>query len=245
MDMSLNLAIEIITAAFVSIYVFVNRKQFTLWLTRVLFGNYSYEYVNMYKKYFTKNPFPPCIKEDIKLHCFNYIDKNPAKILFTTKTAVTFGQFPYYTKFSAVKNKLMPNCFNIYRLSDKNTIKILGRRTEVLGIETRELYYFMNDIYFMGEYSFSDTSKSKNELLTGMLSEKYKIESPIINESFYIQDDNESLISFDNNGFSITIQYINMGKSLINEAWNRFFTNIPKKEIIYNSKINSVMLAKL
>jgi hypothetical protein len=244
-NMSLNLAIGIITAVFVFTYLLVNMKLITLWIIRFLYGNYSSEYVNLYKKYFVKNPFPPCIKEDIKLHCFNFIDKDPAKIVFNTNNAVVFGQFPFYTKFSTIKENITPNCFNIYKMSKKNIIKIIGRRTEILGIETKELYYFLNDIYFMGEYSFSDVSNENNEQLIGMLASKYEIDNVISNESFYIQDDRKSLISFDNNGFSITIQYINLGKSFIHETWDRYFRNITKKETSFNPELSKIMFAKL
>jgi hypothetical protein len=149
------------------------------------------------------------------------------------------------TKFVNVKKKFLPNCFNIYKLSEKDTVKIMGRRTESLRIETKELYYFMNDIFFMGELSYSDVSKTHTKELVGMLSSKYEMAEMNSFESFYIQDHNESLISFDNNGFSITIQYINLGKTFINEAWNTYFKSSFSKEIFCRSDIKSVMFAKL
>jgi hypothetical protein len=243
--MSLNFIIEIVFSAFLFIYILVNIRTIALFIFRYLFGNCSFQYVNLYKKYYAKNPFPPCIKEDLKIHCFNFVDKNPGMPLFKTDKTVAFGSFPFYTKFADVKKEFLPNCFNIYKLSEKDTVKIIGRRTEILGIETKELYYFMNDIFFMGEHSFSDVSKTHTKELVGMLSSKYEMAETDSFESFYIQDHNESLISFDNNGFSITIQYINLGKTFINEAWNTYFKSSFSKEIFCRSDIKSIMFAKL
>jgi hypothetical protein len=243
--MSLSQNIEVVIALFMIVFLIVNRRIIILFIIRFLFGNYNYEYVTQYKKYYARNPFPPCINEDLKTHCFNFIDKNAAKPQFDTRTAIGFGSFPFNTEFVKVKGGIIPNCFNIYRLSEKNTIKIIGMKTEILGIETKELYYFMNDKYFMGEYSFSDVSETSNVKLIGMLASKYGIVETYAKDSFYIRDDKEALICFENNGFSISIQYIYLGNKQINEVWDKYFKNAIRKAIFCNATVSGVILAKL
>jgi hypothetical protein len=243
--MSLSQNIEVVIALFMIVFLYVNRRIIILSIIRSLFGNYSYEYVSHHKKYYAKNPFPPCIKEDLKMHCFNFIDINTDKPQFDSKSAIGFGSFPFDTEFVKVKGGIIPNCFNIYRLSEKDTIKIIGMKTEILGLETKELYYFMNDKYFMGEYSFSDVSEASNIKLISMLASKYEIDEAYAKESFYVRDDKKALICYENNGFSISIQYINLGNPQINEVWDKYFKNVIRKEIFCSASISGVMLAKL
>jgi len=82
----------------------------------------------------------------------------------------------------------------------------------------------------MGEYSYNDVSKANHEKLIRTLAAKYNIDIPAGNESFYIQDENDSLIYFENNGFSISIQYINIRESYINNIWDTYFKNAIKRD---------------
>jgi hypothetical protein len=180
-----------------------------------------------------KNPYPPCIKEDLIYHCFNFIDINPKKKKYISKIPITFGSFPYYEKFATVKRNTVPNTFNVYKLSKSCTVKVVGFKKELMGNEIREIYYFINDIFFMGEYAFSDITKIDIEKIFESLATKYFIYETIVNEGFYIQDKDDSLIYFENNGFSISLQYINLRKPFINEVWDTYFRNAIKRDSLY------------
>ncbi|MEI6750312.1 MAG: hypothetical protein ACOYMF_11805 [Bacteroidales bacterium] len=192
-----------------------------------------------------KNPYPPCIQDDLIVHCFNFIDINPETKVYATKSEISFGSYPFFTKLAVVKGKTIPNCFNIYKLSDKCTIKILGLKTEMFNNKIVEVYYFMNDIFFMGEYLFPDISKANCEQLIGVLEKKYNISGRISDEEFYVQDDQDSLLFFGNNGFSISIQYINNKKPYINELWDAYFKNAIKKDILITADDHKEIFSKL
>ena len=225
----------------------LHKKRITLYLTRILFGNYSYQYVTRYKAYVLRSPYPPCISEDLMVRCFHFIDIGPKTKSYATKTPISFGSFSFFEKFATIKNKTQPDYFNIYKLSDTTTVKIIGYKAEMLGDEIREIYYFMNDIFFMGEYSFSDGSEFTNKKLVEMLTSKYNINGVEKDREFYIKDTEESLIYFNNNGFSTSIQYINTKREYVNEVWDTYFRKVIKKDPDTFSKAEneSILFAKL
>lgn len=167
------------------------------------------------------------------IHCYNFIDIKPESKIYTTNAEIVFGSYSFYTRFSGIKKISSLNCYNVYKLSNKYTVKVVGTKSEILGNEIREIYYFINDIFFMGEYSFSDVSDLNTGKIIGMLAEKYGINKTYAFDSFYIRDNNDSLIHFGNNGFSISVQYINLRKPLINEVWDTYFKNVIKKETYF------------
>jgi hypothetical protein len=228
----------------VLIFFFINLKTIKLFFIRFFYGNYSYKYVTYHKNKFIKNPHPPCIKDDLMNHCFNFVDLNPQKKLYFTKSTIIFGFHPFYTDFKTIKGNTTPDCFNIYKF-DEYTIKIVGFKKEIFGNEIKEVYFFIDDIFFMGEYTFSDVSKVNTEKLIGMLTTKYKINEQIVNETFYIQDNQESLLYFENNGFTISIQYINFKEPLVNKVWNSYFKNLIKKDTFFTDEGDREIFAKL
>jgi hypothetical protein len=114
------------------------------------------------------------------------------------------------------------------------------------GIENRELYYFMNNIFFMGEFTFNNSSDATHDKLLAMLASKYNIDKSGAKETFYIRDNEESLIYFDDNGFSTSIQYTNLRKSYVYDVWNAYFKNVVRKDADALFRVNNnVIFAKL
>lgn len=217
------LLVSVLASAFFLLLILVNQKDFRLILYKFLFGKYSYRYVSKFKKiYFMENPYPVCIQDDLRSHCMALASIQAKKPMSVTSTKITFGSFDFYSNFDTIKESNTPSCYNVYKLSDKITVKIIGFPTELMGSTIKECYFFINDIFFMGEYIFSDVTDFKNKNLIKMLVSKYEIPKQETNQVFYIRDNQDSLVYFNNNGFTISIQYINYTQPFVNEVLNTF-----------------------
>jgi hypothetical protein len=215
------LLVSILVSAFILLFILVNQKDFRLLLYKFFFGKYSYRYVAKFKKiYFMENPYPVCIQDDFRSHCQAFTSLQPDKPMPVTATKISFGSFDFYSNFDAIKVSNTPTCYNVYKLSEKYTVKIIGFSVELMGSKIRECYFFINDSFFMGEYIFPDVSELKNDNLIKMLASKYEIPEQETNQVFYIRDAQDSLIYFNNNGFTISIQYINRKQPFVNEVLN-------------------------
>jgi hypothetical protein len=243
--MDINSIIELLVVSFLLIFFLFKIKIIKLSIFRLLYGKYSFAYVNYHKKKYMKNPYPPCINDELVNHCFNFVNINKAKKLYNTQTEISFGVYPFYSKFSTVKRNVIPNCYNIYKISNKGRVKIAGFKKEIPGNENKEIYFFLNDSFFMGEYTFSDVSKPSQVKLIMILASKYKIPALPDIESFYIKDKHDSLIYFENNGFSITIQYINLRKRYVNVIWDSFFKSVTQTDTLVTADGNSEIFSVL
>ena len=140
--MEIHLIIEITIVLFLLIYFLTNQKIIKLKLIRIFYGSYSYKYINSYKSKYMRSPYSPCINDELVSHCFNFININGEKKMYFTKTEITFGSFPFYSKFTTVKGHRVPNSYNIFKLSDEFTVKITGFKKDIPGVETKEIYFF-------------------------------------------------------------------------------------------------------
>ena len=221
--MDTNLLVIVVSSVFFLLFVLVNQKNFRLLLYKYLFGKYSYRYVSKFKKiYFMENPYPVCIQDDIRSHCQAFSTIQTEKPMSFTSTKISFGTFDFYTKFGTIKKSNTPSCYNVYKLSDDITIKIIGFPTELMGSKIKECYFFINDIFFMGEYTFSDLSDLRNKKIIEMLASKYDISIQQTDQAFYIRDNQDSLVYYNNNGFTISLQYINRSQPFVTVVLNSF-----------------------
>lgn len=216
MNSYLNIGIPLALLLLILIAIF-NWKAMRLFIVRMFYGSYSLQYVSKFKKiYIMDNPFPVCIDDDLISHFSNFADIDPKKT-FHTKSAISFNSISFSSKFSSIKGKGEPERFNIYQFSEEYTVKIMGYAGVILGNPIRELYFMANDIFVMGEYVFTNVSKSNNKKLTEMLAIKYAISEPIMDEMFFIRNDNDSAICYANTGITISIQYINLNNPFVDE----------------------------
>jgi hypothetical protein len=165
------------------------------------------------------NPFPVCIDDDLVSHFSNFANIDTKKTI-RTHNSISFAAVPFATKFTGLKGKGKPERYNIYKFSEEFMVKIMGYPEVMLGNPIRELYFFANDSFVMGEYVFTDVSKANNKKLIEMLVTKYGITEPIKDEMFFIRDDKGSVICFINSGFTISIQYINLNHPFVGKIVN-------------------------
>jgi hypothetical protein len=151
-----------------------------LMFTRILWGRFSIRFIKQYRKLYGEPPFERAINSRLYDHLLNLViswGKNEISELTAKK--IRFSRFgDGCTLRSLIKQKGKPKYFDCKKLEDGG-LMYAGYDKDIEGTKIREIYYFINDSYFMGEYYFNyfDT----------------KINIGFVN-AFY------SLIDFNNNG---------------------------------------------
>ena len=205
-------------------------KRIHLFLLKIFFSKYSYRYINVYKKYTNKNPHGYCIKDEFVFHILDFFSINTKHSSFTSNKAINFGDIEYFITYKElVKNRKKPFCFNSYFLNNKYDIKIIGYRDTIFNLSMRVIYYFIDDVFFMGEYVIKETSEIKIKRISKIIYEKYLDKSTItevLDDNFYIFGINNTIMHFTNTGFALIIKYFSnqdfSTKAKIDEICNEY-----------------------
>ncbi|MEI7661353.1 MAG: hypothetical protein WCK34_04115 [Bacteroidota bacterium] len=119
------------------------------------------------------------------------------------------------------KSKGKPDCMKVISINDIRFI-VAGYHETLQGIRMRSLYFFVNDLFVMGEFLFSDLLRMKPATLVATLSAKYLNGIPVESEVFYIKDTHGNQINYEHNGFSISIKYLYKGDQTTNMVLSAF-----------------------
>lgn len=176
---------------------------------KILKGKFSVEYVELFKNNQVRSPFSPCIKDEFVSHIIMFLQKEENVKVFKTNENIQFGNTLFSAKYDEVfKREGTPSCFNALRINDYK-ITIIGYHNTIQGSKIKSIYYFVNDIFILGEYSFSDTSLIESINISKLIIDKYLTESTKDLDKFYIEDSNKNAIYFRDNGFDLCVTYFN------------------------------------
>jgi len=189
------------------ILILVFKIRIYLFFIKAVKGKFSYEYVQFYKDHNIRSPFVPCLKDEILMKLIMFLDLNNRSQIFKTHLTIQFGNTKFLEPYHNIyKSKGKPICFNSLK-ENKIDFKVVGYRENFLEEGIKALYYFVNDKLIMGEYVFLDVSRSNSDNIIELLCKKYEIGLKVETETFYVDDDDNSQIYFENNGFDISIKY--------------------------------------
>jgi len=202
-----------------------------VFLTKLRYGSYSLEYVNLFKKNDLRAPFARCVNDDFIFHILMYLNKNSEVKKYTTKEPIQFGNISFKTMYKDVfKTMGLPSCFNALVFNNYE-INILGYSDYLQNIKMKSIYYFADSNFIMGEYIFPEPFLNASIDITKMLLDKYTTE---INESldeYFISSEDGNFIYFNNNGFETTIKYFNN-----TTTFSKNFYENARKELYKNAE---------
>ena len=223
----------IVAAIFLLIILIVSiryRKIFILKYLKIFKGKYSYEYLARYKHYFIRSPYQYCFREEFIQHLRIILNKDKVYPTHHSEKDILFEDMPYSTGIKPfMRQRSRPDCVNTFKYADPGfVIKALGYQEEKFGEKVTAVYYFMNDIFFMGEYIFKHSSSKLREKIL----EDYMSMAPGIQDQFYIHNSRERIIHFHDNGFAINIKYISREDPVVMENLQNYFNGISNWKIV-------------
>ena len=216
-----------------SILLIIFRKFIRLKIIGLVYGFYSYRYVSAFKKYFIRSPYQYCFRDEFISHLIYILAKKEEIPSYKSKQNISFENTPYNIKYKDfIKMKGKPYCFNAFLFSHSNfEIKALGYQEKVAGSMAIMVFYFMSDVFFMGEYIFR---KPRTDLKAS-LAKQFLVGENIESDNFYIENSKDRIIHFQNTGFSIDIKYLNREDSSVISNLKEYYNFIKGKKLVVES----------
>lgn len=214
--------------------------RFKVFITKLTKGEYSTEYVNLFKGNDLRSPHTPCIKDEFIFHILMFYKKTKNAKVFKTNETIQFGNTSFSLKYNEIfKLRGIPMCFNALKMG-KFEIKIVGYQDFIYESKIKSIYFFINDLFILGEYSFSDYSMAESINISDLILNKYINESIKNIDEFYIEDSDKNSIYFKDNGFERSVKYLNLTNKETRDIYNQL------KELVLppnssNSEIKEIL----
>lgn len=188
-------------------------------------GKYSQEYVNFFLKHFGASPFNNCLKKTLNQYLLPFFINDIPVI--PTDTEIKFGEIPFGFQFDEIlKTKGSPNCFTVENI-ENSILKVVRYNEKVLKSSMNVTYFFMDDLFYFGEYRFSDVTYLNTNEVIRSLAKRYNIKLPESSDKFMIGDAAGNSIFFFFNGIHLSIYYYSRFNAEINKSLDEYMS---KKE---------------
>jgi hypothetical protein len=213
----------------VLLLVFTRAKLFPLirlGYIHLVYGRYSYEFLEFFKDNNLRNPLNNCVKDEISMHFYTFYKAKRGALFFNTETKIEFGDFPFlmtYKKLCKLKGE--PECINVSKFGGSR-VKLVGYNETLQNLKMKSMFYFLGDLFVMGEYHFMDINKVRMSDIIVPLTLKYLKGQKTESDNFYITDLQGDKINYENNGFSITVRYYFRGHESTNKILDQVFSNL-------------------
>jgi len=212
-------------------------------ISKWLFGKYSFKYLVFHKKFLGTSPYGYCIKEDFINHIAGFYKKTDNQNKLKTNIPILFGTTKFGEKFDTIlKESQKLVCLNAIRLPQFE-LKIAGYRSHMFNFEMKTYYYFANNRFFMGEYSFKVPDDEKINEISYIVQKKYLEVEQVFNEDFIIENENQAVIRFEHNGFHLSVKYLDLANkslvSLLNQYWESNVRQNPGNPGNFESELKS------
>lgn len=164
-----------------------------LWL-RLRYGQYSFGYVDYYRSRKLRTPMPPCIKSDPAVLLLPFYQKARNSAFFQTESHILFEDVPFHTPSRQVlAGRGIPACFSAFMVSGQE-LKVFGFPAEVFGLKGRIAFFFMKDVFVMGEYQIPMRDDQVMSRVTKAIAEKYDLGLMGVNDNYYVEDESGMII---------------------------------------------------
>jgi hypothetical protein len=215
-----------------------------MFFIKLIHGEYSFQYVDLFRQNGFRSPFLRCIKDEFFFHIIMFLKKDPKVKVFETSEIIQFGNTSEsLTSQELLKTKGLPFCFNAF-LYDETEITLIGYHETIQKTKLKSVYVFANDVFILGEYSFTDVDKVDSLEIFKTLIKKYINESTENIDRFFIKDKDKNQIYFADNGFEISIKYFLVKNPKAKDVYTNFANSFLKSDE-NNSKIIESKLTEM
>lgn len=183
-----------------------SRKHLGLLLIRMVYGKYSIEFLSLFKRFFKRSPFQYCFRDEFVSHVLFVLDMKNEIPVYKTFSTVNFEDQPFFTPYKDfLKQRGEPYCFNAFSFDNPHfIIKVVGYQEKISGQKGIASYYFIDDLFFMGEYIFKQNSDKIKKIFLEPFIDVKKVSE----DNFYIENTHDRVIHYQDTGFSIDIKYL-------------------------------------
>lgn len=194
----------------------------------MIYGQYSFEFFQLYKRYFVRSPFQYCFRDEFINHLLFVMDKTSHLPRYKSPKEIYFENTPYFIHYKDfLKKKGNPYCFNAFAFKNPDfIIKAAGYQEKIAGSRAVTVFYFINDLFFMGEYIFKNPkTKIKESLVSHFLNDQQ-----IAPDNFFIDNTKDRIVHYQDTGFTVDIKYITEENGSISEILSTYLNQVMSKK---------------
>ncbi|MFW5756863.1 MAG: hypothetical protein ACOCWK_09680 [Tangfeifania sp.] len=206
-----------------------------LFVIRLLFGKYSFVYQEEFRslaRYGKRrsNFLKPCSKVDALTHYRGAADYLEAVPRFHTDQPIVYNGDDFGVSFRKVKRqKGKFASYDVSRYGEKYYWKRLGYRQRIFNSGVHCIYHFLDNVFFFGEFFFSDVRKVDSTAVARSLMKKYCHKADAPSGNFRISG-SDAFIFFQDNGINLSVKYISTSNGAINAKLEAILSFKPLEE---------------
>ena len=147
-----------------------------------------------------------------------------------TTHPIIFEGVPFGKLVKTIKKEQGPFLCAKHEQYGNNKLQVLGYRKQIGNQTMRANFYFLNKVFFMGEYLKVKTTETAVQQLFEALMKDYRIDHEPYCDKLYLEGSNRSRILFLNDGVNVQMRYFQPSQPGIHEALSHiigsnFFTH--------------------
>ncbi len=205
-----------------------------MFITKCIYGKYSFQYVDLYRKFGYRSPFLRCFKNDFFTQILIFLNKDPEIKKFETSETIQYENSAHsLTSSELIHKKGLPFCFSTLVFGNYDIV-FIGYRETLQNTKIKSVYIFANEVFIMGEHSFKELNKKTSGNILNEFTKKYISTSIEGIDKFFIKDHHQNYIHCSDNGFETSIKYFLTGNSVLKKIYSDFAISIAKSRFKYN-----------
>ena len=195
------------------------------YLTKLIYGKYSNKFNQFCQLNDIPTPYRLCYHDDPDHHIYEALFRNEKYKTLMTAQGIVFERTPFYSsRKSMLKKYRSVYGYSIMKLYDR-TLRVYCFRKDVFGHRVKFLFYFLDDLYVMGEYIFLSYTKDKVTFVANELIQQYKLDYTYQGDNFYIENNMQERIMFSDTGFDLNIRFFSLSNEEVMGHLNDYFIN--------------------
>jgi len=201
-------------AAFFLLMFLIFRQSIYVFVIKTVYGEYSYEFIQKFKKLTNRKPHPYCFKDDFYYHFLALKKAQNSPDIYQSKDAFSFGDNQLDMEFNdLILEKGKPDCFT--HSNEKNVpVKVVGYKSMMFHSKEKTLFYFYDKTHFMCEYVFSDLAEDTAKIITETLSNDLGLDIKYA-KNFTIKDPTGNYLYFTDTGFFLSLKFFNINNEIV------------------------------
>lgn len=201
-----------------------------LCLAKLFSGDLSEWYFDAYRKYLKKRPMTSiqikqCYGAEAILHLDKVFVVDERILLKPTPQAIIFEGIPFGKLMEKIIKENGPFLCAKHEQYGNNKLQVLGYRKQIGNHTMRANFYFLNKVFFMGEYLKVKTTETAAQQLFEALMKDYRIDHEPYCDKLYLEGSNRSRILFLNDGVNVQMRYSQPSQPGIHETLSQMINS--------------------
>lgn len=196
---------------------------FSYWWYQLIYGKYSSKINEYCQQKDLPTPYKLCFAEDPIDHVYEVLNINEKIPVYQTSKTIKFENFDFLIPLKKIlKHFGTRNSYSVMKIENYD-LKAFCYKKILKGYKVKFIFFFYNDLFFMGQYTFSDYSVQMIRNVSKLFQEKFGIQVDSALQSYYVEDKFNKRFLFLDTGFSIICKFISLENEMLLEPIRKYY----------------------